>query len=108
MTKIHQMLERRELKRTVVLALCVLAASVAFAPAHAAAQGAADEYEYELLPEGTGENGGGTQSPTDVSTAGSDGGGPNTLLIVLAAVAAVCTGVAIWRLRKHGHHHDPI
>ena len=31
----------------------------------------------------------------------SDGGGAPVLLILLAVVAAICTGVAIWRLRRN-------
>jgi cobalamin biosynthesis Mg chelatase CobN len=36
----------------------------------------------------------------DVSTDSSDGGGTPILLIALAVIAAVCTGLAVWRLRR--------
>jgi hypothetical protein len=53
------------------------------------------------------ESGGASPTPTEPQsgpelTAGgsSDDGGAPILLIVLAIVAAVCTGLAIWRLRR--------
>ena len=103
----HRPRERLGLRRTALILGCVLVATVALAPSSAvAAQAASEEYDLGPLPEGTGDDGAGdSQSATAVKSAGSDGGGPNALLIVLAAVAAVCTGIAIWQLRKQGHHH---
>lgn len=104
---IQRTLGRLGIRRTVLTLGCVLAATVALVPPSAvAAPAATDEYDLGPLPEGTGEDSASdTQTATAVRSAGNDGGGPNALLIVLAAVAAVCTGIAIWRLRKHSHHH---
>ena len=47
-----------------------------------------------------------TKAPTasaqvpSVDTSSSDDGGAPVLLILLAAIAAVCTGVAVWRMRR--------
>lgn len=103
----HRTRGRLGLRRTALILGCVLAATVVLAPSSAVAeQAATEEYDLGPLPEGTGEEGDGDgQSAPVVKSAGSDGGGPNALLIVLAAVAAVGTGIAIWQLRKQGHHH---
>ena len=79
--------------------------ALAVAPGAAMGQAVTEEYDLGPLPEGTGDGDDtATQDATPVRSS-SDGGGPSVLLIVLAAVAAVCTGVAIWRLRQHSHHH---
>ena len=76
---------------------CVLAALAiaALTPAFAAAQAANTEYDVGALPGGKGGSGG-SEKATD---AGSDGGGVPIALIVVVAGAALCTGVAVWRLR---------
>ncbi len=87
--------------RTVLAIGCVLAALVAgaLAPAFAGAQAAAQQ-EYELGPIG-GNGGGQGGSAQDPGGTTSDGGsGTPIVLIGLAAVAALCAGVAVWRLRE--------
>lgn len=104
--KFQRTLGRIGVRRILLVLGCLLAATLAVAPALAVAeQAASEEYDLAPLPEGTGEDGGTSQNDNTVGSAGSGGGGPNSLLIALAAIAAVCTGFAIWRLRKHSHHH---
>jgi cobalamin biosynthesis Mg chelatase CobN len=108
--------------RTVLAIGCALAALVTaamLAPAFAGAQ-AADEYNL-TLPGAGGANGSANQSATGsqpggssgasasgtgqahnaaaVASSSSDGGGAPVLLILLAVIAAICTAVAVWRLR---------
>ncbi len=105
--KSHGTLGRIGARQTLNILACLIVALLAVAPASAVAVPAAsEEYDLAPLPAGTGEDAGtDTQNANPVRSASGDGGGPSFLLIGLAAVAAVCTGVAIWRLRKHGHHH---
>ena len=90
--------------RTVLALVCALAAltAAALAPAFASGQAAENEYNLTLPGAGGGHGGGagGGQSPGTVGTSsGSSGGGAPILLIALAAVAAIGTGAAVWRLR---------
>lgn len=104
--KFQRKLGRIGAGRTLLVVGCLLAATLAAAPALAVAQPAAsEEYDLAPLPDGTGEDDGASHNDNTVGAAGGGGSGPNSLLIVLAAIAGVCTGFAIWRLRKHSHHH---
>ena len=91
--------------RTVLALACALAAltAAALAPAFAGAQAADNEYNLTLPgANGGGEgNAGGGESPGtfESGASGSDDGGTPIALIALAAIAAICTGAAIWRLR---------
>ncbi len=92
--------------RTVLAIACALAAlaAAALAPAFAGAQAAENEYNLTLpgAGGGHGDTGSGGESPGAVGSNASgsdDGGGAPILLIGLAAVAALCTGAAVWRLR---------
>jgi hypothetical protein len=103
---------------------CLLAAALmlaALAPAGAWAQA---DTEYQIAPnipnandggsggKPSGSNGESTHGGTNASDPGasnavptlssdsSDDSGAPILLILLAAIAAVCTGVAVWRLRQ--------
>ena len=75
---------------------CVLTmlAMAALTPAFVAAQAANTEYDVNALPGGKGGAGGSGQA-----SEGSDGGGIPIALIAVVGGAAVCTGVAVWRLR---------
>ena len=82
--------------RTVLAIGCVLAvlAAGSLAPAFAGAQAAKSEYDFDLPGAG---QGGGKSSSGGTS---SDGGGSGPIVLIgLAAVAAVCAGAAVWRLR---------
>lgn len=106
--KLHGTLEHIGARQSLFILACLIAGSLAVAPAPAVAVPAAsEEYDLAPLPDGTSDDVGtaATQNANQVRSASGDGGGPSILLIGLAAVAAVCTGVAIWRLRKHSHHH---
>src|SRR5690349_3846657 len=92
--------------RTVLAIACALAALAAasLAPAFAAAQAADNEYNLTLPgADGGGKGDAGTgQAPGAQATGGESGGGGGgapIVLIGLAAVAAVCAGLAVWRLR---------
>lgn len=93
--------------KTVLALFCTLAsllALCALAPA-ASAQGPAEsEYDLGPLPGAGGDNPAAGAEPAATADAGSgdesSGGSASTLLIGLVAVAAVCTGLAIWRLRR--------
>lgn len=109
---------------------CLVAALIAlaaFAAAPAMAQSGV-ESEYQLpqnipqVNESDGQGGGaggvaGGNGPGGSATAGgavpslnteaSDGGGTPLILILLAAVAAICTGAAIWRLRQGAGPSEP-
>ena len=76
---------------------CVLVAlaTAALTPAFAAAQAANTEYDVNALPGGKGGSGGSESA----SSTGSSGGGIPIALIAVVAGAALCTGVAVWRLR---------
>ena len=91
--------------KTALLTVCALAlltallAYGAIAPAVSMAQddsAAGQEYGGAGIP-GSGGNG---PQPGDQEVSGSDDGGAPVLLIALAVIAAGCTGLAIWRLRK--------
>lgn len=91
--------------------LVALAALVAFAPAASAQTPAETEYDLGPLP---GADDGGAAAPQSgdgvpVGAGSGDGGGGGgpLMLIVLAAVAAVCTGLAVWRLRDGGSDDEP-
>jgi hypothetical protein len=93
--------------RTARALACLTAALLALAvtPVLASAQsGAEDEYELNsTIPSSsdTGGGSGGQSSSDNVSNLDAgDGGGAPILLIGLGALAAVCTGVAIWRMRR--------
>ena len=123
-------------------AFAAIAAVAMIAPAAAAGQAAAGEYDNLNLPnaggrydlpsgsasgnavkqsgqaQGSGEKGdnaavvAGSDSSSggpggDATSDGSDGGGAAVLLIVLAVIAAVCVGIAAWRLRRSGPGDDP-
>jgi len=70
-------------------------------PALAVAQGpAAGEYDLGPLPQAGGNSGAGDGAgAASIATSSSDAGGVPVLLIVLVAGAALCTAVAIWRMR---------
>ena len=86
----------------IACALAALAAA-ALAPAFAAAQAADNEYNLTLPgADGGGKGDAGTgQAPGAQASGGESGGGGGApiVLIGLAAVAAVCAGLAVWRLR---------
>jgi hypothetical protein len=87
--------------RTVLAIACVLAALTAVALAPSFAMGQAAENEYNLtLPGASGGGSGdaGTGQSTGASGTSSGGGTP-IVLIGLAALAAIGTGAAVWRLR---------
>jgi hypothetical protein len=92
--------------RTVLAIACVLVAlmAVALAPSFAMGQAANNEYNLTL----PGANGGGSgdagsgQSPGATGSS-SDGGGTPIVLIALAALAAIGTGAAVWRLRDRSN-----
>lgn len=94
--------------KTVLALVCMLGSLLAFsalAPV-ASAQGPAEsEYDLGPLPGADGDTPagetqtGGTAAPQAADDE-SGGAGASTLLILLVAVAAVCTGLAIWRLRR--------
>ena len=101
--------------RTVLALGCVLAAlgSVALV-SPALAQGPAEsEYDLGPLPGAAGDNGATAAAGDKAATAAepvaaeSDGGGAPALLIGLIAVAAICTGLAVWRLRRGDSGDDP-
>ena len=81
--------------RTVLAIGCALAvlAAGAVAPAYAGAQAAKDEYKLDVAPAKHTPGGGGPPASSD------DGNSAPILIIGLAAVAAVCAGAAVWRLR---------
>lgn len=88
--------------RTVLALVCALTALTmgALAPTFASGQAAQNEYDLTL----PGANGGGsgsadTQAGSGTTGSGSDSGGTPIVLIGLAALAAVGTGAAVWRLR---------
>ncbi|MDX6581466.1 MAG: hypothetical protein QOI10_650 [Solirubrobacterales bacterium] len=93
--------------RTVLAIVCALAALAAatVVPAYAGAQAADNEYNLTLPGASGGGQGdaGGGQTPSagapGASGADSSGGGAPIVLIGLAALAALCTGAAVWRLR---------
>lgn len=88
--------------------LAMLVAAMAIAPAAALADDSAANEEYNLGPiSNTGNGGPGAQPGDSQVTGSSNGGGAPILLIALAVIAAGCTGLAIWRLRRHGHPTDP-
>jgi hypothetical protein len=82
--------------------LVLLAGLALFAPAVAPAQGPVDnEYVAPDQPPSAGGDEGGAGAGSGSGTGGSDGGGATPVLLVgLAAIAAVCTGLAVWRLRR--------
>jgi len=100
-------------KSKTVLALgCALASLVglvALAPSALAQAPAESEYDLGPLP------GAGGESPAQPSAAGpaeagaesEEGGGTPVPLILLIVIAAICTGLAIWRLRDGGADDDP-
>ena len=88
--------------RTVLAIGCALVALVAVAlvaPGFAGAQAAGDEYNRSRFP--ARDTAATTCRQPGLPAPGSDqgGGGAPVLIIALAIVAAVCTGVAAWRLR---------
>ena len=89
--------------RTVLALVCALTAltAAALAPAFAGAQAAENEYTLPLPgANGGGHGDAGTQPGSGATGAsGSDSGGAPIVLIGLAALAAVATGAAVWRLR---------
>ncbi len=110
-------------------ALLALAMPALLAPAFVAAQAAEDEYDLSLPGSsgatarppaaameaaGGGSGGGGAGTPTSgadgsstgdsAGSAGGQGGGAPVALIILAAVAAVGIGFAVWRLRGRSAH----
>ena len=99
---------------TLACTLAAIATLVAFAPAASAQAPAQSEYDIGALPGSNGDN----QSPgtgetlsqsasEDGAPIGGDGGGSGPLLLIaLAAVAAICTGFAVWRLREAGSDDD--
>ena len=82
--------------RTVLAIGCVLAvlAAGSVAPAFAGTPAAQTEYDFDLP--GAGQGGG---KSSGGGSASDDGGSGPIVLIGLAAVAAICAGVAVWRLR---------
>ena len=101
------MKQGRKSKTVLALVCCMLGSLLAFAAIApvATAQGPA-ESEYDLgplpgaggdTPAGETQAGGAAASQTGDE---SGGAGASTLLILLVAVAGVCTGLAIWRLRR--------
>ncbi len=100
-------------KSKTVLALgCVLASLVGFAalaPPALAQAPAESEYDLGPLPGAGGEDpaqpsGGGS---AEAGAQSDEGGGTPVALILLILIAAVCTGLAIWRLRGGGADDDP-
>ena len=99
-------------------ALLALAMPALLAPAFVAAQAAEDEYDLSLPGSGGGDGtstgGGGAGTPTSgadgsstgdsAGSAGGQGGGAPVALIILAVVAAVGIGLAVWRLRGRSAH----
>ena len=110
-------------------ALLALAMPALLAPAFVAAQAAEDEYDLSLPGSGGGDGtstgggdessrggsgGGGAGTPTSgadesstgdsAGSAGGQGGGAPVALIILAVVAAVGIGFAVWRLRGRSAH----
>ncbi len=100
-------------KSKTVLALgCMLTSLVGFAALAPAAQAQAPaESEYDLGPlPGAGGEDPAQPSVGEATQAGADseeGGGAPVALILLIVVAAICTGLAIWRLRGSGADDDP-
>lgn len=94
------MTQLRKLKRR-HLAAGMFAAILLTGPAVALAQGpAAGEYDLGPLPRAGGDGGAGEGSgAASIATSSSDAGGVPVLLIVLLAGAALCTAVAVWRMR---------
>ena len=93
------MTQLRKLKQMYLAVGCTLAAILITGPALALAQGpAAGEYDLGPLPQAGGNSGDGAGAAS-VATSSSDAGGVPVLLIVLVAGAALCTAVAIWRMR---------
>jgi len=97
--------------RTACVLACLMAALLALAamPVLASAQsGAEEEYDVGVPIPNPDETGGGPTGSqqgnggsTNVANIDSEsGGGTPVLLIGLAALAAICTGVAIWRMRR--------
>jgi hypothetical protein len=87
--------------RTVLAIACALVALTAASLAPSFAMGQAAENEYNLtLPgaNGGGSGDAGTGSGASGTSSGSGGGAP-IVLIGLAALAAIGTGAAVWRLR---------
>jgi hypothetical protein len=81
-------------------ALLALAATPALAGAQS---GAEQEYDVGVPIPNPDQGGGGPKGSggsTNLTNVDSGGGGAPVLLIGLAAVAAICTGVAIWRMRR--------
>jgi len=95
------MTQLRKPKQMYLAVGCTLAAILITGPALAVAQGpAAGEYDLGPLPQ-AGGNGGAAEGSggASIATSSSDAGGVPVLLIVLVAGAALCTAVAIWRMR---------
>ena len=69
------------------------------------AQGSGEKGDKGAAVAGSGGPSGGPGG--DATSGGSDGGGAAVLLIVLAVIAAVCVGIAAWRLRRSGPADDP-
>jgi hypothetical protein len=93
--------------RTVLAIACALVALTAAALAPSFAMGQAAENEYNLtLPGasggGSGDAGSG-QGPGASGTSSGSGGGAPIVLIGLAALAAIGTGAAVWRLRDRSN-----
>ena len=84
--------------RTVLAIACVLAALTATALAPSFAMGQAADNEYNLTLPGANGDANSGQSPGATGSS-SDGGGTPIVLIALAALAAIGTGAAVWRLR---------
>lgn len=100
--------------KTVLVLGCLLACLVAVSLAPSALAQAPAESEYDLGPlPGAGGDQGDPQAAagqsTGKATADSDdgGGGAPALLIGLIVVAAICTGLAIRRLRSGEGDDDP-
>lgn len=104
--------------KTVLALACALVSlsTMTVLASPALAQGPAEsEYDLGPLPGAAGDNGaaagaGGEATSSQVSAepvATESGGGVPMLLILLIAVAAICTGLAVWRLRKGDGGDDP-
>lgn len=95
------MTQLRKLKQMYLAVGFMLVAVSITCPALAVAQGpAAGEYELGPLPQAGGNSGAAEGSGgASIASSSSDAGGVPVLLIVLLAGAAVCTAVAVWRMR---------
>jgi len=94
--------------RTVLAIACALVAlgAATLAPSFALGQAAENEYNLTLPGAnggGSGDAGSGQTPGAGGTSSGSGGGGAPIVLIGLAALAAIGTGAAVWRLRDRSN-----